>query len=202
MLKRIRTAGAATALLGGTLLIAGCSGQAATNSPAGLPQSGSQAVNAVGVGTPQGDDVSASNCSATDFQIKLQAQSNPNQYLLTMTNTSDKACELGGWVNLTPTDMANEPIEEVPSENVEIPGGPQDITLEPGRTAFAGVHAELGDKGDSNTYVTSGFVASPADMSGSVNAPVNSLNNEPVTEIPLKSLQVGTLQPSAQGVLF
>lgn len=191
MFKRIRTIGAATALLGGTLLIAGCSGQAATLTNA-----------AGGAGTAQAEDISASNCSATDFEIKLQAQPEPSQYLLTMTNTSNKACELGGWVNLTPTNMANEPIEEVPSTNVEIPGGPQNLTLEPGRTAFAGVHAELGDKGDSNTYVTSGFVASPADMSGSVNAPVNSLNNEPVTEIPLKSLQVGTLQPSSQGVLF
>ncbi|MEB3368147.1 DUF4232 domain-containing protein [Saccharopolyspora mangrovi] len=190
MLKRIRTIGAATALLGGTLLIAGCSGQAAS------------LTNAAGVGSAQGDDVSASHCSATDFEIELQAQPDPSQYLLTMTNTSDEACELGGWVNLTPTNMADEPIEEVPSSNVEIPGGPQDITLEPGRTAFAGVHAELGDKGDPNTYVTSGFAATPADMSGTVNAPVNGLNNEPVTEIPLKRLQVGTLQPSSQGVLF
>ncbi|MDI2032149.1 DUF4232 domain-containing protein [Saccharopolyspora sp. TS4A08] len=188
MSKRLRTIGAATALLGGTLLITGCGGAAAT-----------QAVTAHGASA---SDVSASNCSATDFEIKLQAQPDPSQYLLTMTNTSDEACELGGWVNLTPTNMADEPIEEVPSSNVEKPGGPADITLEPGRTAFAGVHADLGDKGDPNTYVTSGFVATPADMSGSVNAPVNGLNNEPVTEIPLKGLQVGTLQPSAQGVLF
>ncbi|GAB3684500.1 DUF4232 domain-containing protein [Saccharopolyspora tripterygii] len=201
MVKRIRTIGAATALLGGTLLIAGCGGQAATSSAATLNDTGSHAASA-NARTPQGDDISAFNCSATDFEIKLQAQPDPSQYLLTMTNTSDEACQLGGWVNLTPTNMANEPIEEIAGKNVEIPGGPQDITLEPGRTAFAGVHADLGDKGDPNTYVTSGFLATPSDMSGSVNAPVNSTNNEPVTEIPLKGLQVGTLQPSPQGVLF
>ncbi|TWF92809.1 DUF4232 domain-containing protein [Saccharopolyspora dendranthemae] len=195
MLKRIRTIGAATALLGGTLLIAGCSGQAATTGAATL-NAGSHAASA------QGDDVSASNCSATDFEIKLQAQPDPSQYLLTMTNTSDEACQLGGWVNLTPTNMANEPIEEIASKSVEIPGAPQHITLEPGRTAFAGVHADLGDKSDPNTYVASGFIATPSDMSGRVNAPVNSTNNQPVTELPLKGLQVGTLQPSSQGVLF
>ncbi|SFS40635.1 DUF4232 domain-containing protein [Saccharopolyspora flava] len=192
MSKRLRTIGAATALLGGTLLLSACGGAA------------TQAVTATGASASDvsASDVSGSNCSATDFEIKLQAQPDPSQYLLTMTNTSDKACELGGWVNLTPTNMANEPIEQVRGVNVEKPGGPADITLEPGRTAFAGVHAELGDKGDPNTYVASGFVATPADMSGSVNAPVNGPNNEPVTEIPLKGLQVGTLQPSAQGVLF
>ena len=197
MVKRIRTIGAATALLGGTLLIAGCSGQAATTGAATLNGTGSQAASA-----HAGDDVSASNCSATDFEITLQAQPDPSQYLLTMTNTSDEACQLGGWVNLTPTNMADEPIEEIAGKNVEIPGGPQDITLEPGRTAFAGVHADLGDKGDPSTYVASGFTATPSDMGGSVNAPVNSTNNQPVTEIPLKGLQVGTLQPSSQGVLF
>lgn len=196
MLKRIRTVGAATALLGGTLLIAGCSGQAATTGAATLNDAGSRAASA------QGDDVSASNCSATDFEIKMQAQPNPGQYLLTMTNISDEACQLGGWVNLMPTNMANEPIEEVASKSVEIPGGPQNLTLEPGRTAFAGVHADLGDKGDPNTYVASGFVATPSDMTGRVNAPVSGTNNQPVTEIPLKGLQAGTLQPSPQGVLF
>ncbi|RRO12753.1 DUF4232 domain-containing protein [Saccharopolyspora rhizosphaerae] len=185
MLKRI---GTATALLGGTLLITGCSGQAAALTHA--------------VGTAPADEISASQCAATDFRIELQAQPDPSRYLLTTTNTSDQACRLGGWVALTPKDMTDEPIEQVPSTNVEVPGAPQDLTLAPGRTAFAGVHVELGDKQDSDTYVTSGVDASPTDMSGSVNAPVRGLTPEPVTEIPLRGLQVGTLQPSAQGVLF
>ncbi|WP_214370620.1 DUF4232 domain-containing protein [Pseudonocardia sp. H11422] len=134
--------------------------------------------------------------------MDLNAQpDHPGEFLLALTNTSDKSCDVGGWVDLVPRNMADEPITQVPTDKIEHPGAPVQIKLEPGRTAFAGVRAELGDKADPNTYVASGFTAAPTDMDGEVNADVVGSEGQPV-QIPLKSLQIGTLQPITDGVLF
>lgn len=188
--KRTRTTGAITGLLGGVALLAGCG------------QAGAIGGNDMSANSAAKQDISASNCAAQDFTVELTPQpQHPDQLLLAMTNTSDEPCELGGWVNLTPQNMAGEPIEQVPSQNVEIPGAPKPLTLQPGRTAFSGVHLELGSKSDPNAYVATGFIAKPADMEGEVNAHIGGTDGQPA-EFPLKSLQVGTLQPSPQGVLF
>ncbi|MEU6132053.1 DUF4232 domain-containing protein [Saccharopolyspora sp. NPDC047091] len=216
MLKRTRTATMAAALIGGTMLLAGCGGQAATNSAAGQEGMGSDTAPATeGMGSDLApsddhasgthDDISASNCSAEDFKVTMQAQpsdaSASTRFLVQMENTSDKSCELGGWVNLTPTNMAGEAFD-VPTENVNLPGPDADLTLEPGKSAFAGVKIETAEKSDSDAKVASGFTATPSDMNGEVNAEVKDLNggSSPV-EITVKSMQIGTLQPSPQGVV-
>lgn len=197
MLKRTRTAGTAAALIGGALLLAGCSGgQNATNAATAPEKSGSDASSG------QSNGNSASNCSAEDFKIDLNAQpGKPGAFLLAMTNNSDKACELGGWVDLTPTDAKGEPTD-VPTENVEVPGPAEHLTLESGKTAFAGVQTEQGSKTDSDAKVATGFTAKPSNMDGEVNANVISTNgnSEEAPQLPIKSLKVGTLQPTSQGV--
>lgn len=187
---RKRTTGALIGLLGSTALLAGCGQASAIDAAAPAAQAH----------TAQ-RDISGSNCTAQDFRVDLNVQpGHPDQFLLAMTNTSGKPCEIGGWVNLKPQNMAGETIEQIPARTVEVPGPPERSTLQPGRTAFAGVHLELGAKNDPGTYVTSGFLAAPSDMAGVGSARV--VGNEGPVEIPLKSLQIGTLQPSPQGVLF
>lgn len=218
MLKRTRTATTAAALVGGALLLAGCGGPAASNSAVGQEGMGSDLAPSAGqegMGSDLAptddhasgthDDISASNCSADDFTFTMQAQpsdaSASTRFLVQMENTSDKSCELGGWVNLTPTNMAGEAFD-VPTENVNLPGPDADLTLEPGKSAFAGVKIETAEKSDSDAKVASGFTATPSDMNGEVNAEVKDLNggSSPV-EITVKSMQIGTLQPSPQGVV-
>ncbi|MBB5072783.1 hypothetical protein BJ969_005871 [Saccharopolyspora gloriosae] len=216
MLKRTRTATTAAALVGGALLLAGCGGQAATNSAVGQEGMGSDTAPATeGMGSDLApsddhasgthDDISASNCSAADFKVTMQAQPSDagadSRFLIQLENTSDKSCELGGWVNLTPTNMAGEAID-VPTENVNLPGPDADLTLEPGKSAFAGAKIERAEKSDPDAQVASGFTATPSDMNGEVNAEVSDLNggNGPV-EMAVKSMQIGTLQPSPQGVV-
>ena len=214
MLKRTRTAGTAAALISGALLLAGCSGgQNATNAAAAPEKSGADSGSASSPAEDQSSsggssggsgNVSASNCSAEDFKIDLNAQpGKPGTFLLAMTNNSDKACELGGWVDLTPTNAKGEPTD-VPTQNVEVPGPPEHLTLESGKTAFAGVQTEQGSKADGDAKVATGFTAKPSNMDGEVNANVintHGSNDEPV-ELPIKSLKVGTLQPTSQGVLL
>lgn len=214
MLKRTRTAGTAAALVSGALLLAGCSGgQGATNAAAAPEKSGADSGSASspaegqsssGGSSSTSGNVSASNCSAQDFKIDLNAQpGKPGAFLLAMTNNSDKACELGGWVDLTPTDAKGEPTD-VPMQNVEVPGPPEDLTLEPGRTAFAGVQAEQGSKDDSDTKVATGFTAKPSNMDGEVDANLVGTDGSSAEapQLPIKSLKVGTLQPTSQGVFI
>ena len=148
---RKRTTGALIGLLGSTALLAGCGQASAIDAAAPAAQAH----------TAQ-RDISGSNCTAQDFRVDLNVQpGHPDQFLLAMTNTSGKPCEIGGWVNLKPQNMAGETIEQIPARTVEVPGPPEHSTLQPGRTAFAGVHLELGAKNDPGTYVTSGFPTVP-----------------------------------------
>jgi outer membrane murein-binding lipoprotein Lpp len=205
MLKRTRTAGTAAALVSGALLLAGCSGGQGAMNTASAPQNpGADTARSDSDPASGSGNVSASNCSAQDFKIDLNAQpGKPGAFLLAMTNNSDKACELGGWVDLTPTDAKGEPTD-VPMQNVEVPGPPEDLTLEPGKTAFAGVQTEQGSKADADAKVATGFTAKPSNMDGEINANVintRGSSDEPI-ELPIKSLKVGTLQPTSQGVFI
>lgn len=193
MLKRTRTAGAAAALVGGALLLAGCSGQAATNS-AVAPESQHG-------DTPGAADISASNCSAADFEYQMNSQpQTPGTFLLSMKNTSDKECRLAGTVNLKPTGMDGKTFE-VATKDVDVPGPPEDSTVAPGKSVFAGVKVERADQGDPAASVATGFKATPTDSSGEADVNVVDNNGQSGTlEMPVKGLTIGSLQPSRQGV--
>ena len=191
-LNRTRTLGAVAGLVGGALLLAGC-GQAAGTGPEGLSNA---AVQQDGTG----EGISASPCSAEDFNVDLIPQPNrPGVLLMAVTNQGDEPCALNGSPTVTGMNMANEPID-VPVEHVDHPGAAMDIRLEPGESAFAGTHLELGGKQDPDTYVATGFTVNLPDIGGTVQADISS--EEEYLEFPVKSIQVGTLQPSAQGVTF
>lgn len=190
-LTKTRKFGAAAALFSGALLLVGC-GQATGSAPEGLSNAAVQQGGSA-------EDISASPCAAEDYKVDLIPQPDrAGVFLMAVTNNSDETCPVSGWASLTPENMAGEPLE-VPTENVEIPGGPTEISLEPGRTAFAGVHMELGDKNEVPT--ASGFKAGFQDTSGEVNVNIDSGDQE-YLEFPIESMQIGTLQPSAQGVTF
>ena len=174
-----KLATAAVALTAGSLLLAG----------------GGQAV-AAGAANPPAGEVSASNCTAEDFAVTMRAQAEPGSFLLELRNGSDRTCEFGGWVRLTPQTAKGTPIE-VPTDYVEVPGPPGVAELAPGETAYAGVRAEYGE----TDFVAVGFGATPADTAGFSNVVVEGAG-EPYPRLPITSLRVGSVQPTPDGVLL
>ncbi len=196
MLKRTRTASAAAALAGGALLLAGCGGQAATNSAVAPESQQGDAPGAVDIGK-------SSDCTAADFTYRLDAQPQhaPGSYVLSMKNTSDKPCQVDGYPVLTPKAMDGKEFQ-VPSQDADVPGAPEEFVVDPGKSAYAGVKFELTDKGDPDAKVATGFNAKASNMNGpggNVDE-ISPSDPETGTSIPVKSVRVGTMQPIDQGL--
>ncbi|MEV0705249.1 DUF4232 domain-containing protein [Saccharopolyspora sp. NPDC050389] len=236
LLNRTRTLGAISGLVGGALLLAGCGQPAAapqntqgtasdaSESAAGIApgefhpgqsagEGKSTSDSKPAAGTTAGGQASGSGqrttgakCTSSDFKVDLNVQPDrPGVLLMAVTNNSQKVCDLNGWPTVTPLDMSNS-TGDVPTQQVEIPGGPTEFSLDPGETGFAGVLIEFGDKGDSNTFVATGFQVGVPGASDAVNTNIigtdgtSSENGGLYAEFPIKSMKVGTLQPAAQGV--
>ncbi|QIZ35023.1 DUF4232 domain-containing protein [Saccharopolyspora sp. ASAGF58] len=213
ILNETRTIGAIAGLFTGALLLAGC-GQS-TQAP--VPSSGGVSTPAPAAGIPAGDSSSTPanepapwthagghqidnpDCTASDMKVDLQTQpSRPGVLLMAVTNKSEKTCDVSGWADITPTNMSGAD-SKIPVEKVKIPGGPTQFELAPGKTAFAGVLLNLGDKGADVTVT--GFQVTVPGAAGTVDASFLDTAGKSVDpQIPLKSLKVGTLQPVAQGV--
>ncbi len=188
MSKRSFTITAAAALCGGAMLLAGC-GQAAQP----------QMMNATAQSdTPAQSGAPTSDCAGKDFWITMHPQpDDPGSFLLELQNRSDKSCQVGGWAHLVPVG-SKAPRIDVPTEHVETPTPPNnDIRLDPGETAYSGVRAELGDP----PVVAAGFDATLSDVDGDVPTEVEKPDGQGA-RIPLTHLQIGTLQPTSEGVLF
>jgi hypothetical protein len=122
--------------------------------------------------------------------------------LLALTNTGKRKVTVQGWPTLTFRNAADEPLA-VPTHQVKIPGAGPSITIRPGETAFAGVKWASGDKGSTSTYVATSIELTPPGATDPVNVNIIGVNGQTggYTEFDLTSVQVGTLQPAAQGVL-
>ncbi|MER5393873.1 DUF4232 domain-containing protein [Saccharopolyspora sp. NPDC002686] len=210
LLNRTRTLGAAVALVGGVALLSGCA-QGATNAPA--PEQGTNSATAeqatgetnakTEAKTEQASDETSSEaaCSAGNFKVELNVQPDrPGILLLAATNNSKETCTVNGYPTLVGTDMSGADID-VQAKQVDVPGAPTSFEVAPGQTAFAGVKIETGDKGDSDVKVATGFKVGLPGSPGAVDAEVvtdPSAGGYP--EYPIKSIEVGSLQPAAQGV--
>ncbi|GAA4621104.1 DUF4232 domain-containing protein [Saccharopolyspora hordei] len=193
--NRTRALGAVAALAGGVALLTAC-GQGIA-----APEQGGNALTGQ-AGQPGGaaqEQVAA--CSADDVDVTLTPQpGRPGVLLLTAVNSSQEACTVDGWADLKPLDMTGSVID-VPTEQVEVPGAPTATRLEPGETAFAGVQLELGSKEDPNVRVATGFSASMPGGEGTTNAHIASPSNAGgYPEFPVTAVQIGSFQPTGQGV--
>jgi Protein of unknown function (DUF4232) len=122
--------------------------------------------------------------------------------LLALTNTGRSAETVTGWPKLAFLNAANEPVA-VPVREVNVPGKGAPITVGPGETVFAGVRWVVGDKADPKTFVATTVRLTPPGATGASTVRVIGTNGQAggYTEFDLTSAQVGTLQPSSQGVL-
>jgi hypothetical protein len=158
--------------------------------------------------------VTSTHNQVADTRATGRATAGTNQYtvdltvqqdglgLLAVTNSSKTKETINGWPTLSYLNAADEPLS-VPVKNVKIPGAAMPITLAPGQTAFAGVKWTDGDKGSTSTFVATTLKVTPPGASAPVVANVIGTDGKKqgYYEFDITSVQVGTLQPSTQGVL-
>ncbi|SDY95789.1 Protein of unknown function [Amycolatopsis xylanica] len=136
------------------------------------------------------------------IKADLNTQPDGGKALLALTNTGTGPCTLQGWPTVGFL-AANDSAIKVPVKKVDQPGAGPKIVLEPGRSAFAGVKWTTCDKGEDTCFVaTTVKVTAPgttkpvvADFIGAEGG------GQKVTQLPVSSVEVGTLQPSTQGVV-
>ncbi|WP_433870581.1 DUF4232 domain-containing protein [Saccharopolyspora sp. CA-218241] len=172
MFNRTKKTSTIAAIAGGAMLLLGGGAMAASQQA-----------------DPAPGDIGTSNCAASDFALSMTPlPDKPGPaFALEIKNTSDKTCELnGGWPGVSGTDMTGEPVEQLPTENVQTPPAVDHFSLTPGQAAYAGVAVHVGAKGDPNSYVITGFQAHLPDMPEQlvVDLPQGAI------EIPAKSLEV------------
>jgi hypothetical protein len=77
------------------------------------------------------------------------------------------------------------------------------VTIGPGETAFAGLRWTVGAKADPKTFVATTLTMTPPGTAGAVTVHVIDSNGaeEDAPEFDVTAAEVGTVQPSSQGVL-
>ncbi|MEU8235577.1 protein kinase [Actinoplanes sp. NPDC048967] len=151
--------------------------------------------------TPQ-----AGRCSDGDLEIAITAQSDdptavgPQRGLVTLANNSDTACRVDGRVFVSLYNAADERVQ-LPTAAVDEPGESADIVLRPGTGAFQGIKWEACDRDDSDCPTGNTLRGS---LSSSKRGVVMTQENFPDPSrslITMRSLKLGTIQPSTQGVV-
>jgi hypothetical protein len=144
---------------------------------------------------------SAPNAAAAPFTVDLTIQQD-GLGLLAVENNSSATTTVNGWPTLTFLNAANETLS-VPMQQVKIPGAATPVTLAPGENAFAGVKWTDGDKASASTFVATTLKVTVPGSTSPVVANVIGTNGKKQSyyEFDLASVQVGTLQPTTQGVL-
>ena len=147
----------------------------------------------------------ASPCSNDDVTVDVTFQpqmvkGDNRSALVALTNKSSSTCQVEGRASISLVNAADE-VVDVPTKEVDQPGAATAISLRPGRTAFEGIKWTTCDKG-SDTCGAGNTLR--FNLQASTDGPVAKLIGFPAAEksdITMASLQVGTLQPSNQGVV-
>ena len=146
----------------------------------------------------------AALCRDSAIAITITAQdpvtADIQRGLVTVANDSNTACRLDGRVFVRLHNAADERVP-VPSTSVNEPGESVDILLRPGTGAFQGIKWETCDRGDPDCPVGNTLRGSlNSSGRGSVVTPEN-FPDPARSLITMRSLKIGTLQPSTQGVV-
>ncbi|HEX3591771.1 MAG TPA: DUF4232 domain-containing protein [Pseudonocardiaceae bacterium] len=139
--------------------------------------------------------------TAAVFRVDLTVQ-RAGLGLLALTNASKRTVTVRGWATVRFYNAADE-LLAVPVKKVNVPGVGPSISIGPGETAFAGVRWQAGDKANPKTFVATTLRLTPPSGSAPVVVNVIGMNGETDqgAEFDLTSAEIGTLQPSSQGVL-
>ena len=203
----LRPAAAAAGLLSIALLLAGCGG----GEPPPTAPSASQA--ATGTTTAPGPATggttapaepaaggTAAACAPADVSADLTLQPGGTRGLLAVTNTSGSACQVSGSPGVRLLNPAAEPVPLRVSK-VDQPGPAEPVVLEPGRTAFGGLKWTGCEKSSASCGAGNAIEVELPGASAWTGVELQGFPAPEKVAITMRSIQVGTLQPSNQGVV-
>ncbi|MEV4347706.1 DUF4232 domain-containing protein [Actinoplanes sp. NPDC049596] len=148
-------------------------------------------------------DGSVPVCRTSDIEATITLQpggGSTRRGLVTLTNEGDIECTIGGRAAISLKNPADE-VVDVPARNVDEPGKAVRSVLKVGSSVFQGIKWTVCDKGDATCAAGNTLVFN---LEASTDGRAAKLEGFPAPErndITMKSLQIGTIQPSRQGVV-
>jgi hypothetical protein len=153
----------------------------------------------------EGGSATVPGCLNNDVEVEVtfqpQATTGKNRSgLVAVTNTSGDTCQVRGHFAMLLVNAANE-LVDVPRELVDEPGRAVTVTLEPGRSAFAGIKWTACDKAADDCGVGVGMRYNLQSSTDGKFAELTGFPPGEASALTMSSLKIGTLQPSRQGVV-
>jgi hypothetical protein len=144
-------------------------------------------------------------CTNADITVAISAQNDvttvgTQKGLVNVANKSRTSCRVDGHAFVRLYNAADEQVD-VPTKSVDEPGPAVDITLRPGGGAFEGIKWQACDRDDADCPTGNTIRASLQSSAGGVVADLDGFPAPEESRITMSSLQLGTLQPSRQGVV-
>jgi hypothetical protein len=144
-------------------------------------------------------------CGNGDIKIAISAQDDvvtvgSQRGLVNVVNSSGTSCRVDGHAYFRLYDAADEQID-VPAKAVNQPDRAVDITLRPGGGAFQGIKWVACDRDASDCPAGNTIRGSLVSSSAGVVARLDGFPAAADSRITMSSLQLGTLQPSTEGVV-
>jgi hypothetical protein len=183
----------------------GAGGSGATGSGTSGSGAGASGSGGKGAGTGTKSGAAAAACRTGDVGAVVTFQPDrtnglTHMGLVTLTNKTKNTCTVDGWAAISLVNAADE-VVPVKASRVNQPGAPVRTTLKPGLTAWAGIKWTACDKGDESCGVGNTLRFNlQASTDGDV-ARLEGFPNPAASDITMKNLQIGSLQPSRQGVV-
>ncbi|NMO57396.1 DUF4232 domain-containing protein [Actinoplanes sp. TBRC 11911] len=120
--------------------------------------------------------------------------------LVQLTNKSKNNCAVNGRAAISLANAAGDTVD-VTTSNVNEPGKAVRITLRPGTSAFEGIKWTTCDKGDASCPAGNSLRFNLDAATDGSFAKLSAFPPGEASDITMKSLRIGTLQPSRQGVV-
>jgi hypothetical protein len=145
-------------------------------------------------------------CGNGDITVAISAQSDdttvigPQKGLVNVVNKSRTPCRVDGRAFFRLYNAADEQVD-VPTSSVNEPGPAIDITLRSGGGVFEGVKWQACDRDDGDCPTGNTIRGSLVSSSQGVVADLEGFPAPEESRITMSSIQLGTLQPSREGVV-
>jgi hypothetical protein len=145
-------------------------------------------------------------CRSSDIAITIIAQSDDptaagtQRALIAIVNNSPRACRVDGRVHVRLYNAADEQLP-IPTKNVDEPGEATDMILRSGGGAFQGMKWQTCNRDQDGCPAGNTFRGSLESSGAGVVAQQEGFPAEVESRITMSSLQLGTLQPSPEGVV-
>lgn len=149
--------------------------------------------------TPQTTASSPATTASFTAELDVQRQ---DVGMIMLTNTSGHTVTVQGWSTLSFSNAHGDTLA-VPTEKVEIPAPGPSISVVSGGSVFAPVQWTDGDKADDSTFVADSVEVVPPGADKPVTTKFVGVDGTSpgYYELDIKSVKIGTLQPSTHNLL-